>query len=127
MRATEIAKKIDKLFTKHLYGELGDYSIYYRNKAIKVNTSTGKKIVEDTFDNPVICPTEYKNEKGVTVVYDGEIYNLMNDGYYFEGDESLGIPEKHNWNLVNELDELLKKYNCWYENGNPWNFAVYED
>jgi hypothetical protein len=51
----------------------------------------------------------------------------MNDGYYFEGDESLGIPEKHNWNLVNELDKLLKKYNCWYENGNYWNFAVYED
>ncbi len=83
--------------------------------------------MEDTFDNPVICPTEYKNEKGVTVVFDGEIYNLMNNGYYFEGDEDLGIPVIHNWNLVNELDELLKKYNCWYQTGNYWNFAVYED
>ena len=124
MKATEIAKKIDKLFTKHLYGELGDYRIFYRDKAIDVNTSSGRKIMEDVKASDWV---EYSNDKGVTVTFDGYIYELMNYGFHMEPDESLGIPEKHDWNLVDELNKLLEKYNCWYENGNYWNFAVYED
>ena len=124
MKVTEIAKKIDKLFTKHLYGELGDYRIFYRDKAIDVNTSTGRKIMEDVKASDWV---EYSNDKGVTVTFDGYIYELMNYGFHMEPDESLGILEKHDWNLVDELNKLLEKYNCWYENGHAWNFSVYEN
>ena len=110
MKVTEIAKKIDKLFTKHLYGDLGDYTIYYKNKAINVSTSTGRKIMEDVKASDYV---EYSNDKGVTVVFDGSIYSLMN--------------YDNSFNLVNSLHELLDKYNCWYENGHAWNFSVYEN
>jgi hypothetical protein len=109
MKTTEIAKKIDNLFKKHLYGELGDYRIFYNGKAIDVNTSTGRKIMDDKLASEYV---DYSNTAGVTVTFDGAIYDLMNYSSDFA--------------LVNELTDLLEKYGCWYENGNAWNFSVYE-
>ena len=109
MKKAEIAKKIDRLFTKHLGGD-GDYRIYYNNKAIQVNTSSGRQIIEGIKATDY-C--EYGSNDTITVAFDGSIYSLMNyDNKFY---------------LVNELHELLDKYNCWYENGHAWNFNVYEN
>jgi hypothetical protein len=110
MKKAEIAKKIDSLFTKHLGGELGDYRIFYSNKAIDVDTSKGKNILKDIKSTDY---SEYGRDDTVTVTFDGSIYTLMNYDPKF--------------NLVNALTELLEKYNCWWECGHAWNFNVYED
>ena len=124
MKKTEIAKKIDKLFTKHLGGELGDYRIFYNNKAIDVNTSEGRNILEDIKASDY---SEYANDDTITVTFDGHIYELINYGCHIEGDAGFGIEPSHDWNLITDLTELLEKYNCWFENGNAWNFNVYEN
>jgi len=123
MKKAEIAKKIDRLFTKHLGGD-GDYRIYYNNKAIQVNTSSGRQIIEGIKATDY-C--EYGSNDTITVAFDGSIYELMNYGFHVDLRE-FGIDKVYtDYSLQEELNKLLEKYNCWYENGNAWNFNVYEN
>ena len=123
MKKAEIAKKIDRLFTKHL-GDIGDYRIYYNNKAIEVKASRGRKIIEGIKATDY-C--KYGSDDTITVAFDGTLYELMNYGLHVDLRE-FGIDKVYNdHSLQDELNELLEKYNCYYETGNAWNFNIYQN
>ena len=51
----------------------------------------------------------------VSVSFEGSLYEVLN-GY-----------SKRDFELQDELRDLLQKYCCHYELGNSWNLSVYED
>ena len=123
-RNEQIAKDIID-FVKSVYCWT-DICIFFNNKALSSNKKWGDfkgELISPPYKNDIDAVngiyeynniasplhwTKYANEKTVTVSFDGDFYEWIND----YGDTS-------------KLSAVLEKYNAYYEMGEAFNFSVY--
>lgn len=97
--------------------------IYYNNKRISSDEPITKHTNEtceekSTKQGPyyitenVGCPCEYSNPKTITMTFEGPLYNALNYG---------------SGRIENELQEIFKKYDLYFEMGYAWSLTAYQN
>lgn len=96
-----------------------DVRLYTRNRAFRFTEAKGFVqytdvkgvfISEDEID--VTMQIEYCNPDTVTMTFEGDLYFYIN--------------ERPDLKPVTDLNNILEKYGCYYEQGFAWSLAVYQ-
>lgn len=114
IKIEELVKEIEEFLRKH--DLLGDVCIYFNNKRHMWhwNYKTEEYVMEIKEDISPLDYFEYVNKKHIlSMSFEGEFYHVMN-GY-----------TNYEFKLQDKFNELLDKYNLYYELGNAWNLTCY--
>jgi hypothetical protein len=88
-----------------------DMRIYFNGICWDFDSNKTYKVIEDIKGSDYF---EYAKDDGISVTTEGELYSIINGEF--------------GWSLKNAFDKVLNKFNCYYEQGNAWNFVVvFED
>lgn len=106
----KMANEIAELITAR--GMDSDTAIYFDNKRLDCFTTNKEKgwKLEEGFKGSDY--TEYANDEGITMTFEGPVYDAMN----YNGD-----PE-----FVRQFDRLISRYGYYYELGHAWNLSLYK-
>ena len=109
----ELAYKITEVLYK--YNCQTDVAIYFEGKRLStfadLEDSYGKWVLEEGFKGSSY--TDYSNDNTITMTFEGDFYDVMNWGLLHE--------------CYVEFNELIKEYGYWFELGNMWNLALYQE
>ncbi len=112
-RVEDLAYEIADLLSSKGYE--GDMAIYFNGKRLQCftdNEQDGWKLEEGYKGSDY---TEYANDDLITMTFEG-IYSIYDEINLYSNAT----------NVVEEFDELLDEYGCYYEMGNRWNLSIYE-
>lgn len=116
---TDLVIEILKFMVKHEL--IGDSFIYADNKCFSFNEIKDSDVITASFgtyhirDNvDVRAMVEYSNPDTITITSEGAFYYVMNGETGYE-------------HIQEEFNNILAKYNLYYEQGYSWSLSCYFD
>lgn len=88
--------------------KIGDTSIYFNNKCIRIGSAGNLTILEDILGSNYF---EYANDETVSMSFEGRLNHALN----YDTDRG----------LVKKFNAIFAKHKCYYEFGYAWSLSVY--
>lgn len=88
--------------------QIGDTSIYFNNKCIRVDGAGNISLLEDIKGSTYF---EYANDETVSLSFEGRLNHALN----YDTDRA----------LVQKFEKIFAKHRCYYEFGYAWSLSVY--